>query len=218
MIHSISLPLTYLVTPEPAVAKPSADFIAHLERALQAGVRLVQLRAKTLAPPQYAKLAENARVCCRRYDARLLLNAPADVALTLGADGVHLTSTRLMERSSRPLPGKLLVSAACHDACQVLQANRLGADLLTISPVLPTATHTTAEPLGWSRFSELVALTTIPVYALGGMTVDRLTEARAAGAHGIAAIRSLWAGVADTAPDGTDVGLHKSPNPQNLRA
>lgn len=199
MTHSIKLPLTYLVTPEPAVDKPSADFIAHLERTLQSGVRLVQLRAKTLAAPQYAKLAEEVLVCCRRYDARLLLNAPADVALALGADGVHLTSTRLMESSSRPLPGTLLVCAACHDARQVLHANRIGADLLTISPVLPTATHTTAEPLGWSRFRELVALTSIPVYALGGMTADRLTEARAAGAHGIAAIRSLWAGVVDTA-------------------
>jgi thiamine-phosphate pyrophosphorylase len=49
-----------------------------------------------------------------------------------------------------------------------------------------------AEPLGWPRLRELVALTSIPVYALGGMTVDTLTEARDAGAYGIAAIRSLW--------------------------
>jgi len=51
--------------------------------------------------------------------------------------------------------------------------------------------------LGWPCFRELAALTTIPVYALGGMTADTLAEARKAGAYGIAAIRSLWGGVVD---------------------
>jgi thiamine-phosphate diphosphorylase len=189
------LPPAYLVTPEPPPGKPLADFIAQLEHALEAGIRLVQLRAKTLTAPQYAGLAEQALACCRRHDARLLLNASADVALALRADGVHLTSTRLMACISRPLPSGLLVSAACHDAYQVLHANRIDADLMTISPVLPTATHTTAEPLGWPRFRELVTQTTIPVYALGGMTANTLAEAREAGAYGIAAIRSLWGGV-----------------------
>jgi thiamine-phosphate pyrophosphorylase len=197
MTHLTKLPPTYLVTPEPLAGRPLADFIAHLEHALEAGIRLVQLRAKTLTAPQYARLAEQALACCRRHDARLLLNAPADVAQALQADGVHLTSTRLMACVTRPLPSGLLVSAACHDARQVLHANRIGADLVTISPVLPTATHTTAEPLGWPRFRELAVLTTIPVYALGGMTADTLVEARKAGADGIAAIRSLWGGVVE---------------------
>jgi thiamine-phosphate diphosphorylase len=153
---------------------------------------LVQLRAKSLTASQYARLAEQALACCRRHDARLLSNASADVALALQTDGVHLTRTRLMAYVSRPLPSGLLVSAACHDARQALHADRMGADLLTISPVLPTATHTTAEPLGWSRFHELVLQTSVPVYALGGMSVDTLAKARKAGAHGIAAIRSLW--------------------------
>jgi len=192
MTHLAELPLTYLVTPEPLAGQPLDDFIAHLERALEAGICLVQLRAKTLTTPQYTKLAEQALACCRRHNARLLLNAPTDVVLTLEADGIHLTSTRLMACETKPLPAGLLVSAACHDARQVLHANRIGADLLTISPVLPTTTHTTAEPLGWPRFRELAALTTIPVYALGGMAHDNLAEAREAGAYGIAAIRSLW--------------------------
>lgn len=195
MIHSTKFPRTYLVTPEPIGGKPFAHFIEHLECALEAGVRLVQLRAKTLSSSQYATLAEEALACCRRYDASLLLNAPADLAQALGADGMHLASNRLMACVGRPLPPGWLVSAACHDEHQVRHANRIGADLLTVSPVLPTATHTTAQPLGWPRFRELAALTTAPVYALGGMAVDNLAEARQAGAYGIAAIRSLWADV-----------------------
>ena len=192
MTDSPRLPPTYLVTPEPLAGEPLADFVAHLERTLEAGIRLVQLRAKTLAAPQYAELARLALARCRSHDARLLLNAPVDVVQAVRADGIHLTSTRLIACTARPLPSGLLVSAACHDARQVQHANQIGADLLTISPVLPTATHTTAEPLGWPRFRELVALTTIPVFALGGMSTDTLVDARNAGAHGIAAIRALW--------------------------
>lgn len=192
MFNPTPLPTNYLITPEPPANESLDDFIAHLERVLESGIRLVQLRAKTLTALQYAWLAERVLACCRQHDARLLLNAPSDVALALRADGVHLTSTRLMACSARPLPSGLLVSAACHDSDQVRHANHIGADLLTISPVLPTATHTTAEPLGWPRFRELSALTTIPVYALGGMTADTLANACEAGAHGIAAIRSLW--------------------------
>ena len=192
MTRSPHLPQFYLVTPEPSADEPFAHFIARLEHALEGGIRLVQLRAKTLSAPQYAQLAEQALVCCRLHEARLLLNASVETVHSVGADGIHLTSTRLMACASRPLPAELLVSAACHDEHQVLQANRIGADLLTVSPVLPTATHTTAKPLGWPRFHELVTLTDIPVYALGGMTLDALAQAQEAGAQGIAAIRALW--------------------------
>lgn len=193
MSDPILLPPTFLVTPEPMPGKPMAYFVAQLERALQAGVRLVQLRAKTLTQPDYVRLAEAALACCRRYEARLLLNAAPELVLEVQADGVHLTSSRLMACANRPLRAGLLVSAACHDERQVLHAARIGADLMTISPVLPTATHTTATPLGWERFRALAALTEIPAYALGGMSVEMLKEARGAGAHGIAAIRALWA-------------------------
>lgn len=189
---SNSLPQTYLVTPEPPADQLFGEFVGHLEDVLKGGIRLVQLRAKTVTDSQYAQLAEQALACCRRHNARLLLNASTDMVRAVQADGIHLTSTRLMACTSRPLPAEFLVSAACHDENQVLHASSVGADLLTISPVLPTATHTTAKPLGWPRFRELVSLTGIPVYALGGMSTDTLPQAIEAGAYGIAAIRSLW--------------------------
>jgi thiamine-phosphate pyrophosphorylase len=189
----LPLPLNYLVTPEPSADQPLSHFIAHLERTLKVGIRLVQLRAKTLTESQYTQLAKEALACCRHYNARLLLNAPIDMVQNLKADGVHLSSTNLMTSETRPLTSDFLISAACHDAHQVLHANRIGVDLLTISPILPTATHTTAKPMGWARFKELTALTSIPVYALGGINHSMLYEAREAGAYGIAAIRALWA-------------------------
>lgn len=201
MTRPFELPTAYLITPEPAAGRPPGDFYLALERALDAGVRLVQLRVKTWDEDAYRALALQVLACCRRHGARLLLNAEPALAQALQADGVHLGSARLMACRTRPLPHGMLVSAACHNALQLQQANLIAADLLTLSPVLPTASHPDAEPLGWRRFGELAALTEIPVYALGGMTPQTLAEARAAGAHGIAAIRSLWGSTAGGAAD-----------------
>jgi len=195
---SSGLPSTYLITPEPVAGRPLSDFLETLEASLEAGVRLVQLRAKTLAETDYRALAQHALRSCHRHDARLLLNAEPGLAQALRADGVHLSSARLMACRSRPWAAAattgMLLSVACHHAAQLQQANLIGADLLTLSPVLTTASHPDAEPLGWARFGELAALTQIPIYALGGMTPDTLPMAKAAGAQGIAAIRSLWGG------------------------
>lgn len=186
------LPLHYLVTPEPFPDQSFSSFIEHLACTLETGIRLVQLRAKTLSSTQYLLLAKEALHCCRKYNARLLLNAPIEIVQALQADGVHLTSKNLMAYSTRPISSEFIVSAACHDANQILRANQIDADLLTLSPVLPTATHTVAKPIGWARCRELTALTTIPVYALGGVTPNMLSQVREAGAYGMAAIRSLW--------------------------
>jgi len=205
-MSELILPSTYLVTPEPNAGLPLSDacaeFIAHLTCSLEQGVRLVQLRAKRLNDAQYQDLAVRARAVCRAFDARLLLNGPVQLLQQIDADGVHLTSTRLMACAQRPLPAHYLLSVACHDAQQVAHANRIGADLMTISPVLPTATHTDATPLGWPAFAALAAQAHAPVYALGGMVPQQLERARAAGAHGIAAIRGLWAAL-DAVPPAT---------------
>lgn len=194
MAFSENLPRLYLVTPEPRAGLPRDAFVEALELTLASGTRLVQLRAKTLPEEDYVLLAQQALACCRRHGALLVLNASVEVVTAVQADGVHLTSSRLMQCAERPLPVEKLLSAACHSADQVRHANAIGVDLMTISPVQPTATHATAQPLGWARFGELASLSSAPVYALGGMTPECLEQARACGSHGIAGIRSLWVG------------------------
>lgn len=185
MIRPSGLPTTYLITPEPSEGPQLARFIGDLDRSLATGIRLVQLRAKSVTSSQYIWLAEQALECCRHHGARLLLNSPPDIALALLSDGVHLTSSNLMSTSARPMPLNYLVSAACHDEHQIQHATQIGVDLITLSPVLPTKTHTTAKPLGWARFRELAACTSIPIYALGGMSMATLNESINSGATGI---------------------------------
>jgi 8-oxo-dGTP diphosphatase len=122
----------------------------------------------------------------------VLLNADPALVVACNADGVHLNSRRLMALQGRPLPPSCLVAASCHDASELAQAARIGADFALLSPVLSTASHPHAAPLGWDGFLRLRMNSDVPVYALGGMLPEHLSRARSLGASGIALIRGVW--------------------------
>nr|WKF61777.1 Thiamine-phosphate synthase [Paraburkholderia busanensis] len=168
------------------------DFIERLSGALLRGIELVQLRSKTMAPQAYADLAGVALELCHRHGARMIANAPDHFAQSIETDGLHLSSAKLMQCTVRPLPTDKLLAAACHSLEQLLHAQKIGVDLVTLSPVLATITHPDATPMGWERFAELTSQVRIPVYALGGMKTNHVAVARSHGARGIAAISSLW--------------------------
>ncbi len=189
IVTAARLPDRYLIT---GAFTDRADFLRRLERALAAGIRLVQLRAHGLEEADYLRLADAALARCHAADARLLLNAPADWVTRVGADGVHLTRWRLAAMSRRPLPEACLVAASVHDPQELSRAEALGVDFSVLSPVTPTRSHPQARPLGWARFGQWVAAARHPVYALGGLGADAVTRAREAGAQGVAAIGAFW--------------------------
>lgn len=187
IVTAARLPDRYLVTPE-----PGPDFSARLARAFAAGLRLVQLRAKSLDADTYI---ERARAVCTQAEAagsQVLLNADPAWVFETGAAGVHLNTQRLMQLTQRPLPRDRWVAASCHNANELAQAVRIGCDFVVLGPVLPTASHPGARPLGWAGFQALCDNTPLPVYALGGVCEQDLDTAWQAGAQGIAAIRGLW--------------------------
>jgi len=190
VITALQLPPYYLITPDPA--KEGGQFLARLESSLQAGVRLVQLRAKSLPADDYYALATDVKALCRCFGAKLLLNGPTEMVERVGADGLHLGGRELLALNRRPVGAGLRLSASCHNAVELRHACEIGVDLLVLSPVMPTNTHPGAETLGWHKFSQLVGAVPLPVFALGGMTLDDLVIAQRAGAQGIAAIGALW--------------------------
>lgn len=192
ILTAARLPRTLLITPDPG--SDATNLIPALERCLVRGARLVQLRAPSLGDLAYRALAREALACCRTHDARLILNADPELALALGADGVHLNTRRLYAAGTRPVPRDCLLSVACHDAQSLAQAGRIGADVALVSPVLRTASHPDAEPLGWPALAALIAPTGLPVYALGGLAPAMLAEALRAGCVGIAGIAGFWSG------------------------
>lgn len=190
IVTALRIPDRYLITPDPGSGEDA--FLATLESLLSSGIRMVQLRAKSLDDDRYAALARSVSTRCRKWNALLLLNHSPEMVRKIGADGIHLTSDRLKTLRERPLGESFLVAGSCHNHEELAHASALGLDFAVLGPVHATASHPETEPLRWQSFGELVADAALPVYALGGMSPRDIATSRLAGGQGIAAIRSLW--------------------------
>ena len=196
VMAALRQPASYLITPEPDA---DADaFLARLARALEGGVRRVQLRARHLDAGALAERAHAAAALAARHDAQLLLNsgsmdfgAGVCLAQSLGI-GLHLTAADLARIDARPLPEGLPLGASCHDLDELRKAQQVGVDFAVLGPVRPTASHPETEAMGFARFARLREEVVLPIYALGGLSAADHDTARAHGAQGIAAIRGLW--------------------------
>lgn len=190
ILRAVMLPTEYLITGEES---DDERFASLLERALREdSIRLVQLRAKSLDDAAYVARAERALKLCREYGAKLLLNGEPALLDQVDADGIHLTSARLMQLDRRPIAENKWLSASTHDQKQLSQAAVLGCDFVTLSPLRTTPSHPEVAPMGWHDFQQLVERAGMPVFALGGMTRFDANHARAVGAQGIASIRDFW--------------------------
>jgi len=192
IIQAVTLPSRYLITGhDPLRIEP---FMRRLDEALDAGIRMVQLRAGWIPGQALEVLSGAVLELCHSRGARLLLNASVEMVQRIGADGIHLSSKQLMGMQERPLGSDRLVAASCHNRDELSQAARLDLDFVVLSPVLTTTSHPQATPLGWGKFAELVELASLPVFALGGMQESLLHEAWEHGAQGIAGISCFWRG------------------------
>jgi 8-oxo-dGTP diphosphatase len=189
VVAALLQPDRYLVTPEPG--DDDASWLATLERALASGIRRVQLRAPACEPARWRRLATQAVTLCRAADAEVLINTDLELAASLGA-GVHLRASQLSGFTGRPLANGQLVGASCHNLEELRAAQAIGCDFAVVGAIKPTATHPDARPLGWGGFAAMREAASLPIYAIGGLCIEDLTEARRHGAQGIAAIRGLW--------------------------
>ena len=186
ILTALVLPDRYAITPP--VIESEKNFLIELEKTLDAGIRLIQLRLP--GHQELAPLAEKAMALCERAGATLMVKESV-LASQLGC-GLHLRSVDLMRLEERPLASGQLLAASCHSEEEAMQAERIGADFVTLSPVLPTASHPGVETLGWDAFAEVVSRVNLPVYALGGLGEKDLETAWSKGSQGVAAIRGLW--------------------------
>jgi 8-oxo-dGTP diphosphatase len=161
------------------------DWQARLLAALARGCGLVYLRGLERHPQRLRE----AVALCRHHGALSLVRDDVMLMKSVGADGLHLSAANAARLNERPAVS--LLSVACHDPAELAQAERLQADLVTLSPVQRTASHLEVAPLGWPRFAELATGRPFAVYALGGMSPQDLDAARQHGARGIAAIRAF---------------------------
>ena len=194
ILKALGMPPVYGISN--ATELGSDVFLARLEHALANGLRLVQLRDKSLPVGERKRLALEVVARCREHGAHVLVNGDANLAGSVGADGVHMTSAQLSGAQQRP--DFALVGGSVHTAVEIARAGDLGCDFAVLGPVLPTATHADGRLLDWTGFANLVAEAELPVYALGGMSGADLQHAVNSGGHGIAMMRGAWRPPLDT--------------------
>ncbi|MDP1996926.1 MAG: Nudix family hydrolase, partial [Gallionella sp.] len=188
ILRALELPSMYAISN--AAELGVEGFLRRLEVALGKGLRLVQLREKHLSRDELRELALRVVKLAHAHGAKVLLNGDVALAQEVGADGVQLTSAQLAELRERPAVD--WCAASCHNAEELRRAEALGCDFALLSPVLPTQSHPGAPHLGWENFAAIAAGSSIPVYALGGLTHGDMLTAWRYGAHGISLLRQAW--------------------------
>jgi thiamine-phosphate pyrophosphorylase len=164
-----------------------------LSCALDGGVKGVLLREKDLPDRELYSLAERIRDITRRRRVRLLISHRVDIALAVGADGVHLTGGSLPVGAAREQVGDLMyLAVSTHSLEEALEAEAGGADFVTFGPVYQTPSKALyGPPVGLAALDEVCRALSIPVFALGGLGPDNAVDALKAGAYGIAVISAV---------------------------
>jgi 8-oxo-dGTP diphosphatase len=188
ILRALELPALYAISNVQEVGME--EFMRRLEAALHKGLRLVQLREKHLSHFELRELALRVVALAHAHGAKVLLNGDVDLAHEVGADGVHLTGMQLADLQHRPEVD--WCAASCHTLEELRHAEELGCDFALLSPVLPTQSHPGAPHLGWESFAAIAAGASIPVYALGGLSLADMETAWRHGAHGVALLRQAW--------------------------
>lgn len=162
------------------------------------GVTAVQLRERGLDSKDLFSLARELREITSQHGAALIINDRVDIALAVGAEGVHVGSHSMPLGAMReiigpPAPGKPLVGFSAHNMKEALEAEEGGADYITLSPIFPTHSKKGDIPLGSGTILRVKERVRIPVIALGGINKETAAEALENKADGLAVISAIIA-------------------------
>lgn len=187
------IPRVHAVTDASVLGRP--DFLEVATRVASAGNVAIHLRDRTAPAARLARLAEAVVPALQERGATLFINARPDIARAVGANGVQLGERDLGVADARMVFPSGLIGRSVHDEGGARIATADEADFLMLGPVWGTETHPGSAALGLEVVRRIARPQTLdpgPLLLIGGVTPERAREARAAGAHGIAAIRAIW--------------------------
>ncbi len=166
---------------------------SRIRQAVSAGLPAVQLRERDLSTSELFSLVQEIRSIMTSHAVPLIINDRVDLMMALNLDGVHLRSDSLSPALVRRLIGpQRLLGVSTHSTEEVRRANQAGADYVVFGPIFETPSKRSfGSPLGLGLLAEACRQSSIPVFAIGGITCERVRIVRQAGAHGIAAIGAL---------------------------
>jgi thiamine-phosphate pyrophosphorylase len=163
-------------------------------RLLAGGARLIQLRDKDASAKELFEAAQACLQLTRAAGATLLINDRADIALAADADGVHLGQDDLTVAEARAMLGpQKIIGVSTHSLAQVEAALVTSANYIAVGPIFPTTTKANPDPVvGLELLRQARTLTSLPLVAIGGITLATAPEVIAAGANSVAVISALY--------------------------
>ena len=182
----------YLVTDDGCLQ--GRTLIDCVREALEGGVTLVQYRAKTASSAEMYAEALQLKALCDSFNVPLIINDRLDIAMAVGAAGVHLGQDDLPCAAARKILGEdYLIGVSAHNPSEAKAALQNGADYLGCGAVFGTATKADVQKLGTDGLAAICREKGLPVVGIGGVTADNYREVRAAGADSAAIVSGILA-------------------------
>lgn len=167
---------------------------SQVEKALKGGATMIQIREKDLNEKDFLLEAEELLALCRSYNVPFIVNDNVELAVKIGADGVHVGQSDMSARDVRALIGNdKILGVSTQTVEQALFAQECGADYLGVGAVFPTGSKDDAEVLDRKTLMDICKAVSIPVVAIGGITKDNVRELKGTGIAGISVISAIFA-------------------------
>ena len=182
----------YLVTDRQWTGEQS--LLEQVEESIQGGVSIIQLREKSLDDESFLKEAIQMRELASRYEIPFIVNDNALVALRSEADGIHIGQNDLAIQEVRKIVGpNRIIGVSAQTVEQAITAQQNGADYLGVGAVFSTTTKTDAVEVTYETLKAICEAVTIPVVAIGGITVDNVHQLKGIGIEGVAVVSAILA-------------------------
>ncbi len=167
-------------------------FLGKVEAALQNGVTLLQLREKEKSTREYMALAEDVHAISRKYNVPLLIDDRIDVAMAIGAEGVHLGQSDMPISIARKIMGRdYIIGATAKTVPQAMEAYNGGADYLGVGAIYPTTTKVKTVLTSVETLQKICDAVPIPVNAIGGLNRDNIDILQGKTISGICVVSAI---------------------------
>lgn len=167
---------------------------SQVELALKGGATMIQIREKDLDENTFLKEAEQIQSLCAKYCVPFIVNDNVELAVKIGADGVHVGQSDMAAKDVRALIGKdKILGVSAQTVEQAIEAQKCGADYLGTGAIFPTGSKDDAQVLGVQTLKEICSAVNIPVVAIGGISKDNILELKKSGIAGVSVISAIFA-------------------------
>ena len=191
MKHGIDYSL-YLCTDRRLMTSPTIE--ASVESALRGGTTVIQLREKDCSSREFYELGLRVKKITERYNAPLIINDRVDIALAVGAAGVHVGQGDLPCKVVREMVGPdMIVGVSAATLEEAVRAEEDGADYLGVGAMYATATKTDTRPVSMEELLKIRAAVKIPIVVIGGINKQTLGNFKGTGVNGLAVVSAIVA-------------------------